>query len=100
MRPMVLKQEADEELVEKIINKQLPPILDYIEGEVPEDGFLFGDFMMADLGLMSPFVNAAYAGYEVDPEKWPGFAAFVARVRAHPVVNKVLEEEAALLGLG
>ena len=58
MRPMVLKQETDEELVEKIINKQLPPILDYLEAQVPEEGFIFGDFMMADMSLMSPFVNA------------------------------------------
>ncbi|MFT6758638.1 MAG: glutathione S-transferase, partial [Chitinophagales bacterium] len=35
MRPMVLKQETDEELVEKIINKRLPPLLDYMETQVP-----------------------------------------------------------------
>ena len=29
--------------VEKIITKQLPPILDYIESQVPAMGFLFGE---------------------------------------------------------
>ena len=100
MRPMVLKQETDEELVEKIINKQLPPILDYMEAQVPEDGFIFGDFMMADLALMSPFINAGYAGYEPDSSRWPRFSGFIARVKAHPVVDQVLKDEAALLGLG
>lgn len=99
MRPMMLKQETDEELVEKIINKQLPPILDYMEQQVPADGFIFGDFMMADLALMSPFINAGYAGYEPDPGRWPRFTDFIARVKALPVVDEVLEAEATLLGL-
>jgi glutathione S-transferase len=98
MRPLVLKQEPDEELVAKIMNKQLPPILDYLESQVPAEGFIFGDFMMADMSLMSPFVNAGYAGYDVDPARWPGFAAFMARVKAHPVVCEVLAAEAVALG--
>ena len=100
MRPMVLKQEADEELVAKIMNKQLPPILDYLEAQVPGEGFLFGDFMMADMSLMSPFVNAAYAGYEVDAQKWPGFSNFIARVKAQPVVSEILVAESAAMGFG
>ena len=100
MRPLVLKQETDEQAVEKIINKQLPPILDYLESQVPEQGFIFGPFMMADLSLASPFVNAAYAGYEVDPARWPNFAGFLARVKAHPAVSEVLAAESAALGRG
>jgi glutathione S-transferase len=100
MRPMVLKQETDEELVEKIINKQLPPILDYLESEVPAEGFLFGQFFIADMSLMSPFVNAGYADYKVDAERWPAFADYIARVQAHPPVKKVLTAEAAAMGRG
>jgi glutathione S-transferase len=100
MRPMVLKQEPDEELVAKIMNKQLPPILDYLEAQVPAQGFIFGEFMMADMSLMSPFVNAAYAGYEVDAQRWPVFTDFIARVKAHPVVSEVLAAEAAAMGQG
>jgi len=98
MRPMVLKQETDEELVKKIIDKQLPPILDYLEAQVPAEGFIFGDFMIADISLMSPFVNAGYAGYEIDSARWPVFSDFVGRVTAHPVVNQILVAEAALMG--
>ena len=98
MRPMVLKQETDEQVVEKIIHKQLPPILDYLELQVPSQEFIFGGFMMADLSLMSPFINAAYAGYTIDSERWPNFAAFVARVKAYPVVDQVLTAEAAVMG--
>ena len=100
MRPMVLKQETDEELVKKIIEKQLPPILDYLEAQVPTEGFIFGDFMIADISLMSPFVNAGYAGYEIDSARWPVFCDFVERVKSHPVVNQILVAEAALMGRG
>jgi len=99
MRPMVLKQEPDEELVAKIINKQLPPILDYLESQVPAQGFIFGEFMIADMSLMSPFVNASYAGYDVDAARWPAFVDFIARVKAHPAVSHVLAAEAASMGL-
>ncbi|MEP5569300.1 MAG: glutathione S-transferase family protein [Halioglobus sp.] len=99
MRPMMLKQDADEALVESIITKQLPPMLDYIESQVPADGFLFGSLGVADLALVVPFVNAGYAGYEVDAEQWPKFAAFIARVKGHEIVVPLLEAEAKMLGL-
>lgn len=100
MRPLAFKQDPDEELIDRIVNKKLPPLLDYLEGEVPAEGFLFGDFMMADLSLVSPFINASYAGFEVDATRWPRFAAFIGRVRAQPQVAAVLEQEAQVLGIG
>ena len=100
MRPFAFKQEPDEELVAKIIDKRLPPMLDYLESQVPEDGFVFGDFGMADLAIASPFYNAAYAGYEVDAARWPALAGLIARVKAQPQVAAVLAKEAETLGLG
>lgn len=100
MRPFAFKQEPDEELVAKIIDKQLPPMLDYLESQVPADGWVFGDFTMADMSIVSPFINAAYAGYEVDASHWPNLAGLIARVRARPEVAAVLQKEAESLGLG
>ena len=100
MRPFAFKQEPDEELVSNIIEKRLPPMLDYLEGQVPADGFVFGEFTMADLSIASPFFNAAYAGYDVDASRWPALAGLIARVKAHPQVTAILEKEAKSLGLG
>jgi len=100
MRPLAFKQEPDEELVSKITDKKLPPMLDYLESQVPAAGFLYGDFMMADLSIASPFINAAYAGYTVDDARWPAVAGLIARVREQPQVQAVLEQEARALGLG
>ena len=100
MRPFVLKQEADEVLVAKIIDRDLPPMLNYLESQIPADGFIFGDFMMADLSVVSPFINAAYAGYQVDATRWPAVAGLIARVKEQPQVKAVLAKEAKALGLG
>jgi glutathione S-transferase len=99
MRPFAFKQEPDEALIEKIITRQLPPLLDYLESQVPAQGFLFGDITLADLSLLSPFVNAGYAGYEIDPARWPRFAGFLERVKADPVVAGLLADSAASLGV-
>ena len=100
MRPFAFKQDPDEQLVSNIIDKKLPPMLDYLEGQVPEGGWVFGDFSMADLSIVSPFINAGYAGYEVDPERWPSVAGLIARVKEQAQVKAVLEAEAAALGFG
>ena len=99
MRPFAFKQEPDEELVSKIIDKQLPPLLDYLEGVVPAEGFVFGEFGMADMSIASPFYNAGYAGYQVDEARWPKLAALIERVRAIPEVKAILDKEAKTLGL-
>src|SRR5210317_901386 len=79
MRPFAFKQEPDEELVGKITEKKLPPMLDYLESQVPGEGFVFGAFTMADLCIASPFFNASYAGYDVDPSRWPATAGLITR---------------------
>ena len=99
MRPFAFKQDPDEELVSKITDKKLPPLLDYLETLVPADSFIFGEFMMADLSVASPFYNAGYAGYEVDAKRWPKVAGLIARVREVAEVKAILEKEAEVLGL-
>ncbi len=99
MRPLAFKQEPDEELIARIIEKDLPPVLYYLEGQIPTLAFIFGDFMMADLSIASLFINAAYAGYEVDESRWPKLAGLIGRVRAQPQVAAVLEKEKPALGL-
>ena len=100
MRPRAFKQQPDEALISTIIEKKLPPLLDYLEGQLPETGYLFGHFTLADLTIVSPFINAGYAGYHVSADTWPKLAALIARVRDEPAVVTILDKEAKALGLG
>ena len=44
----------------------MPEALDYLERELPADGFLFGEIGVADIAIASFFRNAAYAGFQID----------------------------------
>lgn len=97
MRPRAFKQDPDEELIANIVDVKLPPILDYLESQLPAQGFMFGDFGMADLSIVSPFINAAYAGYDVDASGWPKTAALIHTVKSlAPVASIIAAEEKAL----
>ena len=98
MVPNVFKRPVDEEAVSKIIDEKLPPLLDYVESQVPADGFVFGDLTVADLALASPLINAGYARYTIDAARWPNFSALVDRVKSHDAVAPLLQAEAAAFG--
>src|SRR3982750_4020936 len=80
VRPMVWGEPTDEDRMRKAEQEEIPAALDYLEGELPAGGFLFGDIGVADISIASFFRNAAYAGFETDTARWPRTAAFVKRV--------------------
>jgi glutathione S-transferase len=98
VKKMLRGENADEAKVQDVINNQLPPVLDYLESQLPAEGFLFGAPGVADIAIATHFVNAAYAGYTVDASRWLRTAAFIERVRALPAVQRQLAAEAALMG--
>ena len=97
VRRMVWQEEPDQLRVEKVLNEEVPAALDYLESELPDEGFLFGALGLADIAVASFFVNARYAGFEVDAERWPKTARFVGAVLAEPVMAKLLGFEAIQL---
>ncbi len=93
VRPAVWGEATDEERVARAVNEEIPGALDYLERELPADGFLFIDIGAADISIASFFRNGAYAGFETNPDRWPRTAAFVHRVLAHPCVASLLPFE-------
>ena len=97
VRRMVWQEEPDQDRVAKVLNEDVPAALDYIEGELPEEGFCFGQLGLADIAIASFFVNARYAGFEVDAERWQRTARYISAVLAEPVMTKLLGFEAIQL---
>ena len=93
VRPAVWGESGDEERVARTLTEEIPRTLDYLEGELPSGGFLFGDIGLADIAVASFFRNAAYAGFEPDPARWPTTAGFVQRTLAHPCIASLLPFE-------
>jgi glutathione S-transferase len=83
VHPFVWGEPGDEARIEATLAEHLPREMDYLEGQLPGEGFLFGEIGLADIAIASFFRNGAYAGFEPDPSRWPRTAAFVARALAH-----------------
>lgn len=98
VHPRVWGEEGDLERVEKCLAEDAPDMLDYLERQLPAEGYLFGDIGLADIAIASFFRNAFYAGFEVDSDRWPNVARFVGETLAHPVFAKLLVFEQVQLG--
>ena len=82
IRPSVWGEAADPQVLQKTLSEEVPLVLDYLEAQLPAQGFLFGPVGMADVTIACFFRNAAFARFQVDAARWPVTAAFVARVLA------------------
>ena len=98
VHPRVWGEEGDLARVEKCLSDDAPKMLDYLERELPAEGYLFGEIGLADIAIASFFRNAAYAGFAVDRDRWPNVARFVGETLAHPAFEKLLAFEKVQLG--
>ena len=71
--PRFMGREGDLETAAACERDDLPPMLDYLERVVPNDGgFLVDDMLtVADLAVASPFANFQHCGVEVNPDRYP-----------------------------
>jgi glutathione S-transferase len=93
VRPAVWGEPTDEERVARVLAEDIPATLGYLETQLPASGFLFGEIGLADIAIASFFRNAAYAGFEVDAERWPRTAGFVERTLGQPCLASLLPFE-------
>jgi glutathione S-transferase len=74
--------------------KELGPILDYLEAQAPDSGWLAGDgFSIGDIAVASTLRSLGYVDLEPDPARHPRTAAWYARVKARPSWQSVAELE-------
>jgi len=97
--PYFLKRPGDESVAEAAEREELPPILDYLETVVPDDGgYLVGDSLtLADIAVAGPFANLGHLGITFDRHRHPRTAAYVDGILARPSFSQWIEREAALL---
>jgi glutathione S-transferase len=90
--------EADETKLQRLSTEELPNCLAYLESQVPDNGFFFGELGVADIAIAGPFINGGYGGYQVEAGVFPKTAAYIKRVVAHPVLAPILAAEQEMLG--
>jgi glutathione S-transferase len=89
VHPRVWGEPGDQGRIDKSLATDIPEALDYLESELPDSGYLFGDMGLADISIASFFRNAAYAGFAPDAARWPRVARLVEKVLAHPAFEKI-----------
>jgi len=97
--PRFLGKPCDEHAVRSAELNELPPILDYLEKIVPDDGaYLVCDRLtLADIAIAGPFANFRHTSTKICPERYPRTVAYVHRILARPSLAQWIEREAAFL---
>jgi len=94
VHPLVWGEPGEQPRIDKALNEDIPAALDYLEGQLPAGGFLFGEIGLADIAVASFFQNGSYAGFSVEADRWPRTAGFVERTLADRCVAPLLKYEA------
>lgn len=89
INPGLWGKPRDLDELQRIVADDVPQVMDYLEGELPSDRFLFGEVSIADISIAAFFRNAAWARFRPEPERWPKTAAFVARVFDLPAFRRL-----------
>jgi glutathione S-transferase len=97
--PRFLGRPGDAAMADKAECEELPPILDYLEGVVPDaGGFLVGDGLtLADLAVASPFANFSYMNIAPFTGSHPRTRAYVESILARPSFAGWVARERAFL---
>lgn len=86
-------QSADEAVVTHAREVEIPAALDYLETQVPAEGFIFGEPSIADISIACYCRTAAFVRYEIDALRWPCVAALLQRMWALPAFRTLARFE-------
>ncbi|KQZ18243.1 glutathione S-transferase family protein [Caulobacter sp. Root1472] len=95
--PRFMGRDGDEDVCVKAERETIPPLLDYLEGLVPDGGgFLLEDrITLADIAVASPFANLDHLGFDLSA--WPGTRAYADAILARPSFAEQVAKEKRLL---
>ena len=93
VHPRVWNEPGDQARIDQTLATDLPAALDYLEEQLPSNGYLFGDIGLADIAIANFFRNGSYAGFVPDAARWPKTSRFVELVLRHPAFQRLHQLE-------
>jgi glutathione S-transferase len=91
VKPYALKQEPDEARVADLLEREVPPVLDYLETQLPAEGdSVLARFGIADAALGGQLGSLTLAGIEIDAGRWPRCARYHPALLARPSFEKAM----------
>ena len=100
INPAFFGKPTDEEIVNKAVIEELPPLFNYLESQIKGAHLAGPSFSIADIAVGSQFVNLHHAGYGAAPKQWPNLAKYVAAIHARPSFKALIDEEAPQFAKG
>ena len=96
--PRFLGRDGDLAAADKAQAEEVPPILAWLETQIPASGYLVGDRLtLADIAVASPFVNFTHAGCPVDGTLYPKLCGYLAGILARPSFARMVAAETKML---
>ena len=96
--PVFMKRAGDLAVADGAERNELPPLLAYLEGTVPDDGFLVGDALtLADIAVASPLGNMPYMNCLMDAQRYPRLSAYLERILGRASFRAYLDRELGYL---
>lgn len=95
LRPVIFGTEGDEAAAKAAEEAVLKPV-DYLEGQLGDDGWLDGEFSVGDISVASAIKTLSYAGWSIDAARHPNLTAWYARVCDRPAWKEVAAQEDAI----
>ena len=97
LRPNFGTGEPDEALVTESLQNGFPEALEYLESVTPQQGWLVGEFSVADCAIGAFSRLVILSGLKFDAGRWPRFSGYFQRVMAAPMFASRFSLEEALL---
>ena len=90
--PKFLGRDGDLAAADKAETEELPRLLDYLEGQIPDSGFLVADRLtLADIAVASPFANLDHCGVDIAGRS--KLSAYVAAILSRPSFAAWIDRE-------
>lgn len=93
--PLFLGRPGDLAMADAAERDELPPLLDWLETQITDSGYLVGDrFSLADIAIACPFVNFQHCDIRPDPATHPRLSAWLETMFARPSFAMIAGERA------
>ncbi|MGF1683354.1 glutathione S-transferase family protein [Photobacterium minamisatsumaniensis] len=91
LRGKILNKDIDEEAIELCIEHHLPPVLAYLEEQLPDKGFVTEHFSMAEISLWSVMRSGWMAGLRFS--NYPKLNRYLSTIEQEPWVANLISVE-------
>jgi glutathione S-transferase len=102
IRPNILKQCTDAQVIDNILKGAMPKTFAYLERSLGSHHFAGDRLSIADIAMASNLINYHYLGYRIDGLQYPRLADFFDNTLRQPSIARAVQQEqkvAAGMGL-